>query len=592
MAYPLEKIAISGVTIKGLSQQLVKSNNLYLVKDLTVENSIVERLGAAKKSLFDFSGGTGGNVINLTVNKSTLYSDATTTHQNGDFFTSQSSKSIDQMGVDVTAEGFTATTAITNSTLYSIADSKTTSSLRKNSQAYMRYVVKNNIIVNSGKSGQFLKGLNAGQAGTDDNWDVDTNLFNFNDDVVAEQKIGSTEENIKNSVSAIVTFADAAAGDFNMSIFKDPRVTELPAIGDPRWAVTGVTTGYAINIDEAIENGTVTPSKTWSAADETIKLTVTPAEGYELETLTAKIGATEIEIAEDKSFIMPAADVTISATFAAVPKLYIIGGPKEWKLDDMTELTYNLETQTYEFEYNPETTAYFAIADKQFTAEEAAAENAWDVFNANNRYALGEGNVDVDLEVTKPLVKANGTLVLYAGTYKISITKDMQMTVTGERAPEPTVEKLYIMGTGTPLEWNGTTELTFNEATQAFEYVAEVTGDTYLTFGDAEWTSWDDFNGKHRFAPAEGNTEATLDQAVQLVLVNDGCVLLKTPGTYKLSVTKDLVLTVTAEATGINAIAVDKLDNAVIYNLQGVRIDKSQAKGGVFIVNGKKTAIK
>ena len=45
-------------------------------------------------------------------------------------------------------------------------------------------------------------------------------------------------------------------------------------------------------------------------------------------------------------------------------------------------------------------------------------------------------------------------------------------------------------------------------------------------------------------------------------------------------------------ATGINAIAVDKLDNAVIYNLQGVRIDKSQAKGGVFIVNGKKTAIK
>ena len=47
-----------------------------------------------------------------------------------------------------------------------------------------------------------------------------------------------------------------------------------------------------------------------------------------------------------------------------------------------------------------------------------------------------------------------------------------------------------------------------------------------------------------------------------------------------------------ATATGINAIAVDKLDNAVIYNLQGQRVEKSQAKGGVFIVNGKKVAIK
>ena len=34
------------------------------------------------------------------------------------------------------------------------------------------------------------------------------------------------------------------------------------------------------------------------------------------------------------------------------------------------------------------------------------------------------------------------------------------------------------------------------------------------------------------------------------------------------------------------------LENAVIYNLNGQRIDKAQAKGGVFIVNGKKVVIK
>ena len=44
--------------------------------------------------------------------------------------------------------------------------------------------------------------------------------------------------------------------------------------------------------------------------------------------------------------------------------------------------------------------------------------------------------------------------------------------------------------------------------------------------------------------------------------------------------------------TGIQTIAVDELDNAVIYNLQGIRVEKSQAKSGVYIVNGKKTYLK
>lgn len=586
LAYPLDKVSISGVTIKGLSQQLVKSNNLYLVKDLTVDNSVVERLGVQKKSLFDFSGGTGGNVINLTVNKSTLYSDATTAHQNGDFFTSQSSKSIDQMGVDVTVEGFKATTTITNSTFYGIASGKTVSSLRKNSQAYMLYVVKNNVIVNSGKSGQFLKGLNAGQAGTDDNFDVDTNLFNFNDDVIAEQKIGSTEENIKNSVSAIVTFKDAAAGDFNMSIFKDPRIAELPAIGDPRWSVTGVTSGYAINVDEAIENGTVTPSKTWSAADETIKLTVTPDEGYELESITVKMGAAEIILEEDNSFIMPAADVTVSATFIAVPKLYIIGGPKDWNLADMTELKYNLETQTYELDYAPTATAYFAFADKQFTAEEAAAEGAWDVFNANNRLALGEGDIEATLNEPVDLKKVNGTIILKAGTYKISVTKDLKVTITGEIAPEPTEDVYIIAGSSAALlgtTWDGSNEankLTLNETTGLWEKTYEGVA---LTKGTIEFkivkngTTWipDGMGNNHTCEiPADG----TYDVKVTFNPANSEKV-----DDY------EMVATV---ATGINAITVDKLDNTVIYNLQGVRVEKSQAKGGVFIVNGKKMYLK
>ena len=45
-----------------------------------------------------------------------------------------------------------------------------------------------------------------------------------------------------------------------------------------------------------------------------------------------------------------------------------------------------------------------------------------------------------------------------------------------------------------------------------------------------------------------------------------------------------------ATATGILAVELDKLENATIYTLQGVRVEKAQK--GVFIVNGKKTVIK
>ena len=286
---------------------------------------------------------------------------------------------------------------------------------------------------------------------------------------------------------------------------------------------------------------------------------------------------------------------TITFTNAPAPKFYIIGLNGNWDRTNMIEMTRN-ESGRYEYEFTTETQAFFAFADKQMTAEEAEADQDWSVFNSY-RYSLGDGDVEyTQLGEIKSLVKgaANGTITLKPGTFKITVEPDFNaVTITGEFAPEPqpvTVDKLFIMGTGTPKGWEGTTELTFNEATQAFEYEATVTEDTYLTFGDAEFTSWADFNGKHRFAPAEGNTDAVLDQAVQLVLVNDGCVVLKNAGTYKISVTKDLKMTITAAGTGINSIAADKMKNATIYTVSGQRVEKAQK--GLYIIDGKKVVLK
>lgn len=81
---------------------------------------------------------------------------------------------------------------------------------------------------------------------------------------------------------------------------------------------------YAIEIAET-ENGTVTADVEEAEAGATVTLTVTPAEGYELDELTVTYGEdnTAVEVAEAEdgtyTFTMPEDAVTVTATFAEVP---------------------------------------------------------------------------------------------------------------------------------------------------------------------------------------------------------------------------------------------------------------------------------
>ena len=214
----IDIISFTNVKVSDLKYQLIYANKQsYLVKAIKVENSIFAIDGTNKKTIFDFNG--GGNTELLSINNSTIYANPSN-GQNGGFFSTQSGKEVTDLG------GETFAITITNSTLYNITNSKTVNTLRKNSQTYQKYTVKNNIVVDCGKSGQFLKGLNSGQAGKDENWDVDGNCFNFGGAVITEQKIGSSDDNIKNSIEAVVSFADVDKGDFTQSNAK---------AGDPRW---------------------------------------------------------------------------------------------------------------------------------------------------------------------------------------------------------------------------------------------------------------------------------------------------------------------------------------------------------------------
>ena len=73
---------------------------------------------------------------------------------------------------------------------------------------------------------------------------------------------------------------------------------------------------YTVAIDEDITHGTVTADKATTIEGETVSLTVEPANGYALSSLTyTPDGGQATDITEAKSFTMPASDVTVTATF-------------------------------------------------------------------------------------------------------------------------------------------------------------------------------------------------------------------------------------------------------------------------------------
>lgn len=235
-AYVIDGINIVDVAITGLPYQLIYANKQkYLMNKVLVENSVIGINGAAKKTIFDFNG--GGNASEILIDNSTLWANPSN-EQNGGLHSSQSGHgAIQDLGSE--KQLF----AIINSTIYNIAYGKTTVSQRRNNTAGMEFQVKNSVIVNSGKKGQFIVGLNGGSANSVQTYSINNNIFNFDGEDVSAAEEAKVQEKIAdatfNSVAGVVTFTDAAAGDFN-GTFEPAEGTEAPETicGDPRWTIS------------------------------------------------------------------------------------------------------------------------------------------------------------------------------------------------------------------------------------------------------------------------------------------------------------------------------------------------------------------
>ena len=229
----LGNIRLANLQISGLRYQLFYANKVKaLFGSVVLDNSVVGIDGSKNKTIFDFAG--GGNTSLLAIRNSTIYA-IPSIATNGGFFSSQSGSDVPSLG------GTNQQVSILNSTLYGICTGKTVSTLRKNSQNYMTYEVKKSLIVDCGKRGQFLMGLNAGQPGANCTWDVAGNSFQWSEtteevktftDICGEETCGGDASLVKDNVMGDVVFVgDINKGDFTLG----ECAQRVAQVGDPRW---------------------------------------------------------------------------------------------------------------------------------------------------------------------------------------------------------------------------------------------------------------------------------------------------------------------------------------------------------------------
>jgi hypothetical protein len=217
-----------------------------LIDILTLENSIVE-VASGSKTVFDFNG--GGVVGQMTIINSTIYGNPQHT---GQLYSSQSGQKATDAGLEM--QQF----QLLNSTLFNIAYDKNVNSHRQSNQKWLSYEIRNCLVVDCGKSGQFVKGFNGGQGGANPEWTIEGNSFQrivdgAMTDTSANEETGDDDQPVKDNVTGLVVFkGDYASGDFTLG--GCPQNTAK--VGDPRW-LTDEEEGIEEILINGMENGAV-----------------------------------------------------------------------------------------------------------------------------------------------------------------------------------------------------------------------------------------------------------------------------------------------------------------------------------------------
>jgi len=590
-------VEFKDIVVTGLKGQVFYADQQkYLIPYFTVDNCVFRMEGASKKTFFDFNG--GGFVENLTVTNSTLSGDNATQWAKGGFFSTQSGSKLDEAG----AQKFTLT--LSNNTFYNVAKGQDLSSLRQNSQPWMSFTIKDNVIVNSGKNGEFVKGLNAGQNNGTPSWLIRNNSFTFDGaDVSASEVSKASPIVVAANVTGQIVFANGdegvAVGDFSL----DACPQKEAKIGDPRWLNASKLSKY-ITMAEIDDDNDLAKTINYYVEQGFSKFRLEDNGRYTVKQ----------SIVTDKAISITGENVQIDVESGAdFIKVANVAGEKAKKADGSDSnytIVESIILKGLTIKGLTKSLINNTSGNVVFT-KISIDDDVIDFSGSSAVFALGNGYPE-DLTITQ------STLWSQAGhTGFLFQAQGRPKDATGSTSW--TIEKstLYQIAKGKKMNNNNsgikgqsTTKLTLTESI-LFETGSntgnEING---WLFGQNSANPVRTYNKNTYWA---GNAEATgWTDSSKTGSDQTGTALTTDPG-FKDAANGDFTLSAYSAqcneqtgdprwfaegghynpVTGIETVKTAEetsLENAVIYNLNGQRVEKAQK--GLYIVNGKKVVIK
>ena len=176
-----------------------------------------------------------------------------------------------------------------------------------------------------------------------------------------------------------VTPADKGTGYIVVKVKKNMVISKITV------TVNEDAKAYAVNVSDAIENGTVKVNRPTAYAGDEVVVTATPAEGYKLEAITVTgVNTNEAVVVTDGKFTMIADDVTVSATFVEKLDYYLVGNMTDWKPNAEYKLTANTAAEGVE--------EYMITVDLAADAQFKIAKSNGTTIDDANWYPSGMGN--------------------------------------------------------------------------------------------------------------------------------------------------------------------------------------------------------
>ena len=229
--YNLSKIQLQNLKVTDLKTQLIQGISGLQIPEIETRNCeiyMADKISGSGNTpaIYDFR--MGGVPVTWNFVNSTL--DA---NNNCIISTAGGEKAGNVAGVTM------QTFSITNSTIYRTA--ARAFQHRQNSQSWLRYILKNSLIIDPAKD-NFVADMNGGQQNSRPVWQISGNAFQRIEDGVAtdlaaSQDNGDSDEPVMNSVLGTMAFNSLETPDFGGTFTLSESCKTPTGLGDPRWSI-------------------------------------------------------------------------------------------------------------------------------------------------------------------------------------------------------------------------------------------------------------------------------------------------------------------------------------------------------------------